>query len=153
MLFVASLGFGQVSNQDSQTKKDPIFVKIPKDGSVGPEPPVGGNDIICTAPLMDVSPSYPGGFTKFTDDIKSAINPKNLEPGYEKQTLKVYVGFVIEKDGSLTSIKILRDPGFGVAKEVERVMKLNKTKWIPGLLKSKPIRSDFTVPIVIEQKK
>jgi protein TonB len=154
ILFVACFGFAQVQNQDIQKNKEPISdVKIPEDGSLSPEAPVGGNEIICTAPLIDVAPSYPGGFTKFTEDIKSAINLKSLEPGFENQTLKVYVGFVIEKDGTLTNIKILRDPGYGIAKEIERVMKLNKTKWIPGLLKSKPIRSDFKIPITLEQKK
>lgn len=128
-------------------------VKMPTDGAISPEPPVAGNEIICSAPSLNVSTEYPGGFRKFTNDILSAIDLKNLEPGYEKQTLKVYADFVIEKDGTLTDVKIIRDPGFGYGKEIMRVMKLNKTKWSPGIKDSKPTRTSFILPFTLEPKK
>jgi hypothetical protein len=113
---------------------------------------LAANEITCSATL-NVPTEYPGGLTKFINDILSAIDLKNLEPGYEKQTLKVYADFVIEKDGTLTDIKIVRDPGFGYGKEIMRVMKLNKTKWSPGIKDTKPTRTSFTLPFTLEQKK
>lgn len=110
------------------------------------------NTIICSATL-NVTPEYPGGFVKFTNDIVSTIDLKNLEPGYEKQTLQVYADFVIQKDGTLTDLKITKDPGFGFGKEIERVIKLNRTKWTPSVKDAKPTTVSFSLPITLEQKK
>lgn len=110
------------------------------------------NTIICSATL-NVTSEYPGGVVKFTNDILSTIDLKNLEPGYEKQTLQVYADFIIQKDGTLTDLKITKDPGFGFGKEVERVIKLNRTKWLPGIKDSKPTTANFSLPITLEQEK
>jgi hypothetical protein len=45
---------------------------------------------------------------------------------------KIYTTFIIEKDGSISDIKILRDLGYGTGKEIIRVLKLSP-KWSPGI--------------------
>lgn len=58
----------------------------------------------------------------------------------------VYVNLVVEKDGSITNIKILRGVIQAYDDEVIRVVKLFP-KWIPGKLKGKPVRVSFNMPI------
>ena len=61
---------------------------------------------------------------------------------------KVIVAFVVEKDGSLTDIKVLRDIGFGTGKEAIRVLKLSP-KWIPGQQNGHVVRSNNQLPISV----
>ena len=56
------------------------------------------------------------------------------------------VTFVVERDGSLTDIKVKRDLGFGTAEEAIRLFKTAK-KWKPGVQNGRPVRVQYTVPI------
>lgn len=60
------------------------------------------------------------------------------------------VSFVIEKNGVITNIKILRDPGAGLgeaAAKTVRIMKADNTRFEPGLLKGKPVRVQYNLPV------
>ena len=61
---------------------------------------------------------------------------------------KVFVTFVVEIDGTLTNIKVLRDLGFGTGKEAIRVLE-QSPKWIPGRQKGMIVRSTYSLPIDI----
>jgi len=58
----------------------------------------------------------------------------------------VYVGFVVEKDGSVTQIKILRGIGGGCDEEAIRVTQL-MPKWKPGKQRGKEVRVSYNMPI------
>ena len=94
---------------------------------------------------IEVKPDYPGGLEKFY-----AFVGKNYQaPEEEGLKGKVYVTFVVEKDGSLTDIKVIRDIGYGTGKEAIRV--LNKCpKWTPGEQNGKKVRCTFSLPINIQ---
>jgi len=94
---------------------------------------------------IEVKPDFPGGMDKFT-----AFIAKNYQaPEEEGLKGKVYVTFVVEKDGSLTDIKVLRDIGYGTGKEAIRV--LNKSpRWTPGEQNGKKVRCTFSLPISIQ---
>jgi protein TonB len=94
---------------------------------------------------IEVKPDFPGGMDKF-----NAFIAKNYQaPEEEGLKGKVYVTFVVEKDGSLTDIKVLRDIGYGTGKEAIRV--LNKCpKWTPGEQNGKKVRCTFSLPISIQ---
>lgn len=59
---------------------------------------------------------------------------------------KVYVRFVVEKDGSITNIRIMRDIGGGCGEEAKRVVK-GMPKWKPGKQRGRAVRSEFTLPV------
>ena len=59
---------------------------------------------------------------------------------------KVYISFVVEKDGSLTDIKVVRPLGSGTDEEAVRVLK-NSPKWKPGIQNGRPVRVAYTMPI------
>ncbi|MBK8563353.1 MAG: TonB family protein [Saprospiraceae bacterium] len=58
----------------------------------------------------------------------------------------VYVKFVVEKDGSLTNIEIIRDIGAGCGEEVVRLVKM-MPKWEPGTRRGRPDRVQFNMPV------
>lgn len=61
----------------------------------------------------------------------------------------VYVQFVIEKDGSLTDIKIVKGVGAGCDEEAERVIKEAK-KWKAGKQRGLPVRQRMVMPIIFK---
>ncbi|MBP6619193.1 MAG: TonB family protein [Leadbetterella sp.] len=60
---------------------------------------------------------------------------------------KVYVKFVVEKDGSIANIEIIKGIGFGCDEEAFRVIK-SMPKWSPGKQNGKAVRVYFNMPIV-----
>lgn len=59
---------------------------------------------------------------------------------------KVYVHFVVEKDGSITDVKIQRGVDPSLDKEAVRAVK-SMPKWNPGKQRGKPVRVYFTLPV------
>ena len=94
---------------------------------------------------IEVKPEFKGGLSKFyTYIIKNYRSPD--VPGLKGQVL---VSFVIEKDGSITDIKVLKDIGYGSGEEAIRVLK-NCPKWTPAEQNGKTVRCQFMLPIAIQ---
>ena len=107
-----------------------------------------GTSIVSTT-ILDKLPEFPGGMKKFYTYVGNNFEKPEIDG---MSNLKVYVSFVIEKDGSMSNIKVLRDPGFGLGQEAIRVLKSLKTKWTPGIIDSKPVRTAYNLPISIEMR-
>ena len=58
----------------------------------------------------------------------------------------VYVQFVVEKDGSISDVKVVRGIGGGCDEEAVRVVK-SMPRWKPGKQRGQPVRVYFTLPI------
>ena len=83
-----------------------------------------------------------GAFSKFLQK-----NLKYPEAALKTNaTGKIYVEFIVEKDGSITHIDVLKNVGFGWNEEMIRVLKLSP-KWIPAKDKGKIVRSKYYLPI------
>ena len=94
---------------------------------------------------VDKPPVFPGGMDAFIKYLaKNVRYPEAMrERGVED---KVIARFVVEIDGSISTIKILDGPGYGSSEEAIRVLK-KSPKWQPGYNKGKPVRVQLTVPI------
>ncbi|OCX51214.1 hypothetical protein BEL04_21160 [Mucilaginibacter sp. PPCGB 2223] len=92
-----------------------------------------------------VNPEFPGGEKELAHFLSKNINYPSLARKYNIQG-KVYVSFVIEKDGSLDQIKILREPGSGTGDEVIRVIRLSPN-WKPGTRYGQISKIRFTLPV------
>ena len=101
------------------------------------------DNTIYTKDRVEVHPEFPGGIEKFY-----AFVAKNYKMPEERLKGKVFVIFIVEKDGSLTDIKILRDIGYGTGKEAIRVLKLSP-KWRPAELNGKKVRCSYSLPITL----
>lgn len=122
-------------------------------GTVVIDEPVGPKDIAGiteSAPdkifeAVEVQPTFPGGeeaFGKFLrDHIRyPAVAKENGVQG------RAFLQFVVEVDGRLTDMKIIRDPGSGLGEEAARVLKISP-HWSPGIQNGKKVRVQFTVPV------
>lgn len=107
-----------------------------------------GTSIVGTS-ILDKMPQFPGGMEKFYKYISNNFERPEIDAS---NIIKVYVSFVIEKDGSMTDIKVNRDPGYGLGREAVRVLKSLKTKWTPGIINSKPVRTAYNLPISIQMQ-
>jgi len=79
---------------------------------------------------------------------------KNLLPYIEKAARKkmpvgsyiVNIRFLVEKDGSISDVQALNDPGYGLAEGAVKVLK-SGPRWRPGSINGRPVRSYHTQPI------
>ncbi|MEN9336171.1 MAG: hypothetical protein RLZZ500_1158 [Bacteroidota bacterium] len=127
-------------------KGDPNAVPTVEPPGNGPaQQEVVEDNTVYSSAGIEVKPDFPGGIAKFYSFIqKNYIAPD--EPGLKGQ---VFVSFVVEKDGSLTDIKILRDIGYGTGKEAERVLR-KSPRWTPAEQNGKKVRCSYQIPIKIE---
>lgn len=93
---------------------------------------------------VDKKPDFPGGIMEFYSFVG-----KNFKVPEAKVNGKVFIQFVVEKDGSLTNIKSVRDIGHGTGEEAVRVLKISP-KWIPGEQDGKKVRVQYSLPISIK---
>jgi protein TonB len=66
---------------------------------------------------------------------------------------RVYVKFVVEKDGSISDVEVVRSVHPSLDAESVRVVKLMSGKWTPATERGKPVRSKFTLPFVFKPLK
>ncbi len=100
---------------------------------------------------METPPSYPGGIEKFYKFLGENI--KYPAEAFQNNIQgNVFVSFTVEKDGSLTDIKIDRPLGHGTDEEAVRVLKLSR-RWNPGVQKGKVVRVKYNIPIKFSLKK
>ena len=110
----------------------------------GPADVVEDTNIYSSAGL-EVKPDFPGGIEKFYKYVGNNYRA----PEEEGLKGKVYVTFVVEKDGSLTDIKVIRDIGYGTGQEAVRVLK-KCPRWNPGEQNGKKVRVLYSLPITIQ---
>ncbi len=132
----------------TETKKgtDPGTSVIPEkktgDGpGTAPEP----DNTVHNAGTLDVMPEPVGGEKAWANFLN-----KNLRFPGEAQDQgvsgKVFLSFIIEKDGHLSNITVDRKAGYGFDEEALRVLRLAKA-WKPGMQNGQPVRVKYTIPI------
>lgn len=106
------------------------------------EPEIDEPDFTC---FPSIKPVFPGGYTA----MMKFLHKHMTYPKLAKQTGisgKVYVEFIVEKDGSITNIILLRGIGGGCDEEAIRVVKM-MPKWDSGLQNGRSVRVKFTLPV------
>jgi len=95
--------------------------------------------------IVEDMPEFPGGELALRKFIANAIKYPVIaqENGIQG---KVYVNFVVDKDGSITNAKIARGVDPSLDKEALRVVN-SLPKWEPGMQRGKPVKVSYTVPI------
>ena len=96
---------------------------------------------------LDRQPMFPGGMQRFGEYVGNHFEKSEME---ENQTVKIYVSFIIEVDGSMTSIQVNRKGIEKLDNEAIRVLKSLRTKWSAGYKDNQPVRTQFTLPITVQ---
>lgn len=97
---------------------------------------------------VEISPEFPGGQKALAMYLASNLKYPILARDNNIQG-KVYVGFVIEKSGDLTDLKIIKGIGGGCDEEALRVLR-SCPFWKPGTVAGKAVRTAFTFPITFQ---
>lgn len=123
LLFACQMGFSQTGPQSDPSKAP--------------------TDQIYDVRGLEQKPDFPGGVPAFYKFIGKTFNVPDAK---EFKGGMVFLTFIVEKDGSLSDVKVLRDCGFGSGDEAKRVLALSP-KWNPGMQNGQPVRALYSVPI------
>ena len=95
--------------------------------------------------VVEEQSSFPGGMEALSKYLSETLvyPPKAKEKGIQG---KVFITFVIEKDGSISNARIIRDIGGGCGEEALRVVK-SMPKWKPAKQRGKTVRQQFNLPV------
>ena len=101
--------------------------------------------------VVEVSASPSGGMQRFYQVVGETIRYP-AEARRKGIQGRVYVEFIINRDGSLSDFKIIKGIGGGCDEEAIRViwMAQEKVKWSPGTQAGKPVPQRYTLPIIFK---
>ena len=98
--------------------------------------------------VVEEMPEFPGGMEKLLEYLSRNIKYPTIaqEQGIQG---RVFVQFVVNKDGSIVDVEVVRSPDASLSKEAERVVKL-MPRWKPARQGNKPVRSRFRLPVMFK---
>ena len=109
---------------------------------------VEGNE---TFSAVEIQPQPPGGLNAYRQWIGD--NYKYSQAAIDAEVKgTIQVTFVVEKDGSLSDLKVVRDLGHGTGNAAIAVLKTSK-RWSPGIQNGKTVRVAYSLPIRLDLTK
>ena len=98
--------------------------------------------------VVEEMPQYPGGpsalFEYLSQNIKyPSVAEENRVQGH------VLVTFVVERDGTITDVRVVKSVDPSLDKEAQRVVN-SMPRWIPGKQNGSPVRVKYTVPVTFK---
>ena len=97
---------------------------------------------------VEENPEFPGGPAKLLEYVQKNLKYPMMARESDIQG-RVFVGFVVEKDGSISKVQVLRGIGGGCDEEAVRVVQ-SLPKFKPGKQRGNPVRVSYTLPIVFK---
>ena len=98
--------------------------------------------------VVEEMPEFPGGSAKLMEYIQKNIKYPMMARESDIQG-RVFVNFVVEPDGSISNVAVLRGIGGGCDEEAVRVVN-SMPKWKPGKQRGSAVRCAYTVPIIFK---
>ena len=138
-----------VGAEDKEGVKDRTVEAVRNDIAVAAPPPPPAPKPEVANKVFDVveeMPSFPGGQGALMSFLSSNIKYPVVAQENGVQG-RVIVGFVVEKDGSITDVKVMRSVDPSLDREAQRVVKA-MPKWKPGKQNGSAVRVKYTVPVV-----
>ncbi len=142
----------------------PVFIEVKNEDDIDPDPQIEVQlddleDIeIPIAPVITVEPEETNEPYLFVQESAAPVGgmqeylrfiSKNLKYPAKAQRMgiegRVHVGFIVERDGSLSDVHVINKIGGGCDEEALRVVMLSK--WTPGKQRGKPVRQKMVFPI------
>ena len=101
--------------------------------------------------IVEQMPEFPGGQEAMEKYINDNVRFWEVIKEWQCDVSgKIFVGFIVEPDGSITNVKVLRGIEKHCDEEAMRVVK-SMPKWKPGMLNGEPVRVSYMVPVSIPQ--
>ena len=98
--------------------------------------------------VVEEMPEFPGGAAKMMEFIQKNIKYPMMARESDIQG-RVFVNFVVEPDGTITNVTVMRGIGGGCDEEALRVVQ-SMPNWKPGKQLGSAVRCSFTVPIIFK---
>jgi periplasmic protein TonB len=127
-----------VSTVTQEGEKD--LVDLPPDNPVVGDP--NANTIFT---VVEEMPAFPGGDSKLLEYIRNNIKYPSIARENNIQG-RVFVTFVVDKDGKVKDAKVVRGIGGGCDEEALRVVK-SLPEWKPGRQNGRNVMVQFTLPV------
>ena len=138
-----------VGTENKEGVKDRTVEAVRNDIAVAAPPPPPAPKPEVANKVFDVveeMPSFPGGQGALMAFLSSNIKYPVVAQENGVQG-RVTVGFVVEKDGSISDVKVMRSVDPSLDREAQRVVKA-MPKWKPGKQNGSAVRVKYTVPVV-----
>ena len=116
-----------------------------KEDIAAPEPPKHVVDETKIFTVVEQMPMYPGGDAALMGYLRDNIHYPTVAAENGVQG-RVVVGFVVERDGSITDVKVLRSVDPSLDREAMRVVK-SMPRWTPGKQNGSAVRVKYQVPV------
>ena len=116
-----------------------------KEDIAAPEPPKHVDEETKIFTVVEQMPMYPGGYGALMGYLRDNIKYPTVAAENGVQG-RVVVGFVVERDGSITDVKILRGVDPSLDREAMRVVK-SMPRWNPGKQNGSAVRVKYQVPV------
>ncbi|WP_418580922.1 energy transducer TonB [Prevotella sp.] len=116
-----------------------------KEDIAAPEPPKHVVEETKIFTVVEQMPMYPGGYGALMGYLRDNIHYPTVAAENGVQG-RVVVGFVVERDGSITDVKILRGVDPSLDREAMRVVK-SMPRWNPGKQNGSAVRVKYQVPV------
>ena len=116
-----------------------------KEDIAAPEPPKHVVEETKIFTVVEQMPMYPGGDAALTGYLRDNIKYPTVAAENGVQG-RVVVGFVVERDGSITDVNILRGVDPSLDREAMRVVK-SMPRWNPGKQNGSAVRVKYQVPV------
>lgn len=98
--------------------------------------------------VVEEMPEFPGGAAKLMEYIQKNIKYPMMARESDIQG-RVFVNFVVEPDGSISNVTVMRGIGGGCDEEAVRVVN-SMPNWKPGKQRGSAVRCAYTVPIIFK---
>ncbi|NOT52037.1 MAG: hypothetical protein HOP10_12260 [Chitinophagaceae bacterium] len=96
---------------------------------------------------VEIEATFPGGDQAWIKYLQKTLNANTpVDNGAPAGTFTVIVQFVVSRDGSISEVKALTNHGYGMEKEVIRVIKTGP-KWIPALQDGRNVKAYRKQPV------
>jgi protein TonB len=134
-----------IGNIDFDKGTDDPSAMMPDEMPVEDQEIVGQGQIF---QMVEQMPEFPGGEKEMLAYLYANLKYPQMarESGIQGT---VFVNFVVERDGSVSNVKVLRGVGGGCDEEAIRVIS-GMPKWNPGKQNGKPVRVYFMIPLKFE---
>jgi protein TonB len=142
---IADLNKNAVGSETIKGDGPPEQALGTKDQGPAGAPVTEDNGIRTVGDPLEVMPEPVGGAAAWAKFLQKNLRfpPVAQDAGVSG---KVFMSFIIEKDGTLSNIKVDRGAGYGFDEEATRVLKLAKA-WKPGVQNGQNVRVRYSIPI------
>lgn len=137
------------AEQDIQQPDEPVETDMDNDMEAMEndlEPPAPEDDDVVSFRVVEDLPQFPGGPTELMKWLTRNLKYPRLAEQQKTQG-KVVAEFIVNKDGSVTDVKIVKSLSPQCDREVLRVLRM-MPRWTAGIQNSQPCRTKVCIPVV-----